>query len=194
MQIVALAHHCLSSSRTSMRDSIARVTAASESSRALCVGMDSGATVVMAWCVVACLSNQQRNVLGAVWLHLPESLYSYGFPVGARFVARDCAPCRAVFAMPSRVVRGDCPAVLESVHSRASRRVFASSNRSCVDACGRRRARVSAMSLRGGAHELDRHAHARKFFCTFFLTSSCKRIMIRLDKSPTSLQRSRKQD
>lgn len=36
--------------------------------------------------------------------------------------------------------------------------------------------------------------HAGKFFCTFFLTSSCKRIMIRLDKSLTSLQRSRKQD
>ncbi|RZT41096.1 hypothetical protein EV147_0082 [Cupriavidus agavae] len=37
--------------------------------------------------------------------------------------------------------------------------------------------------------EVDRFDLARKFFCTFFLTSSSKRIMIRLDKSLTSLHR-----
>jgi len=42
--------------------------------------------------------------------------------------------------------------------------------------------------------EIDRINIARKFFCTFFLTSWSKRIMIRLDKSLTSLQGSKTQE
>jgi hypothetical protein len=84
--------------------------------------------------------------------------------------------------------------VLACLHSRGRRRVFATLMRTCVEACRRGCAMVSATSSRSGERWLDRLARACKFFCTFFLTSSCKRIMIRLDKSLTSLQRSRKQD
>lgn len=45
------------------------------------------------------------------------------------------------------------------------------------------------MSMHRCERDLVLVVHACKFFCTFFLTSSNKRIMIRLDKSLTSLQR-----
>lgn len=124
----------------------------------------------------------------------PQTYCSCGFPVNARD-HRECRS-RAARAMRrvSRVGVAQRVARVGRMQKRAATRTEILRRKELRHSDGSREQQVSRRcSMHRDLRELVGVVRTRKFFCTFFLTSSNKRIMIRLDKRLTSLQRASRQ-